>query len=311
MKFAFWMLFFSGLGMLLPLVVATQWLNSGVLGWLLDLAVHWQWLYGIGWFAGVVMLLRQDWRWLGLLVFLLLPWLTAAAYLPVAEERADVETPTILDVRVANVHFSNRDARPLMTWLTQHPADLIALVEVSPAYFMQLGEVPGYPYRYLLERNDPFGLGLLSRYPLHDMRATEDALGIPRLQGVLQWREQSVALSLVHPMPPLSAFSYELRDQVLKAAASAVVSTGEPALMLGDFNATPWSSGFMGLQQQGLMQTGRLRPTWPSLYAAWFGIPIDHILATQRWRQVGFEVGPALGSDHLPIAVQLRLPVQE
>ena len=37
------------------------------------------------------------------------------------------------------------------------------------------------------------------------------------------------------------------------------------------------------------------------------GIPIDHVLVTPQWLVVEREVGPNLGSDHLPVIVQIAL----
>jgi len=38
----------------------------------------------------------------------------------------------------------------------------------------------------------------------------------------------------------------------------------------------------------------------------WFSVRIDHVLACGGWRPVKAIVGPDLGSDHLPLIVDLR-----
>jgi endonuclease/exonuclease/phosphatase (EEP) superfamily protein YafD len=77
--------------------------------------------------------------------------------------------------------------------------------------------------------------------------------------------------------------------------------------VVGDLNATPWSSAFAGLAECGLRRAGSLRPTWPSLGGGWIGIPIDHVLASRHWRVRDAGLGPGLGSDHRPLLARLVL----
>jgi hypothetical protein len=39
-----------------------------------------------------------------------------------------------------------------------------------------------------------------------------------------------------------------------------------------------------------------------------FGAPVDHILVSRNIEVKHFEVGPDIGSDHLPLIADLRLP---
>ena len=85
---------------------------------------------------------------------------------------------------------------------------------------------------------------------------------------------------------------------------------GEPMLLLGDFNSTPWSHTLQGLDRSlGLIRRDRAVPTFPAqvLGRPWplpF-LPIDHIYAGPGWATVKVERGPWLGSDHYPLIVTL------
>ena len=76
--------------------------------------------------------------------------------------------------------------------------------------------------------------------------------------------------------------------------------------MLGDYNATPWTTAFRDLRRENGML--RLSPgpasTW---FAPWpiLGLPIDHALVTGKL-EGSVRVGPGLGSDHMPLIVRLR-----
>ena len=86
-------------------------------------------------------------------------------------------------------------------------------------------------------------------------------------------------------------------------------SLTHPMVVLGDFNSTPWSRAFRTFQQQSgltLSQHGiGLKPTWPAQLPTGFKIPIDTCLHSPSLRTLNYRVGPSVGSDHHPIAVQL------
>lgn len=285
-------------GLLLPL--ASAWLasTSGSLPWLLDLAVHWQWLFLGGLILSVLLNLRHDRRWLALLLATPLPWLSATA---------ELEPGTGMELRVAsaNVNLHSRDIAPLARWLEQTQPDLLILLEVSPHYAQALEQLPGYAYRLVLPQNSPFGIALLSRLPLENSQAVHDDQGIPHLQARLQFAGCSIQVSAFHPMPPLTPAYHTQRNRQLQ---SLLVDDDQPLLLAGDLNATPWSSAFSGLQAQGWRRASGLAPTWPSFAAGLFGIPIDHVLASWHWRLLGHERGPDIGSDHLPVLAHLALP---
>ena len=52
-----------------------------------------------------------------------------------------------------------------------------------------------------------------------------------------------------------------------------------------------------------------VQATWPSVYRIPpMMIPIDHCLVSPDVRVVGRRVGPHIGSDHLPVIVELQFP---
>jgi endonuclease/exonuclease/phosphatase (EEP) superfamily protein YafD len=81
-------------------------------------------------------------------------------------------------------------------------------------------------------------------------------------------------------------------------------------LVAGDFNLTPWSPHFTRfIEQTGLSDCALghgLLATWPSQVLP-VRIRIDHCFASRQWRVRNVDVGPKLGSDHLPMTVDLAL----
>lgn len=288
------------LGLLLPLLSHLLADSAGTLAWLIDLASHWQWLFLLGLvvFAGLACCL--DKRWAVLLLALPLPWLTASAPASASDSQAQV-----FAVASANVHLDSRNTQALATWLAQEKPDVVVLLEVSPAYAQGLRTLLDYPFQHILAQDSPFGIAVLSRHPLQQIEVIEDAQGIAHIEAQLQWHGKPIGIIALHPMPPLSPQYHSVRNAKLEALAKQAAASAIPTVLAGDLNATPWSSAFSGLAQLGLRRASGLAATWPAVLQGVLGLPIDHVLVTQHWAVMARQVGPQLGSDHLPVLVRL------
>lgn len=294
-------------GLVLPMASPLSHGSAHSVAWLLDLAVHWQWL-----FAAVLAIstalaaVLRDRRWGWLLMALPLPWLTASPAAPTLATAAPA-----LTVASVNIGSTNRDTAALSGWLAATGADVVALFEITPGHAQRLTGLADLPFRRLLPRHGPFGIALLSRFPLRDVEHVEDEDGVSHLRAVLEWQERPVLLTAWHPMPPLQPGFHARRDAMLRQLAAHGRASGLPAILAGDLNATPWSSAFAGLAGHGLRRASGLMPTWPAALRGISGIPIDQVLVSHHWGVVDRAVGPDIGSDHLPVAVRLaRLPAE-
>ena len=208
-------------------------------------------------------------------------------------------------VASANVHLDSRNTQGLATWLAQEKPDVVVLLEVSPAYAQGLRTLRDYPFQHIVAQDSPFGIAVLSRHPLQQIEVIEDAQGIAHIEAQLQWLGQPIGIIALHPMPPLSPQYHSVRNAKLAALAKQAAASAIPTVLAGDLNATPWSSAFSGLAQLGLRRASGLAATWPAVLQGVLGLPIDHVLVTQHWAVVARQVGPQLGSDHLPVLVRL------
>ena len=290
-------------GLLLPLLApclrALTGESAPTLFWLLDLAVHWQWLYGLGLVLILPLLACRHRAWLLCLPALALPGLTAAPAAPKAD------SGPMLHMAVANVHFSTRTTARLQPWLAAEQPDVLVLLEVSPALAGELAKLDQFPHQVLHAEDGPFGIALLSRHALHDARIVAGEDGIAHIEAGLMLAGQRVQLLAFHPMPPLSAAYQQMRDRKLQQLIAAAGS--RPAVLAGDLNASPWSSAMQALEGTGWRRASSLAPTWPHWGLGVVGIPIDQVLASSAWGVESRRIGAALGSDHLPVSVRLRL----
>ena len=93
------------------------------------------------------------------------------------------------------------------------------------------------------------------------------------------------------------------------AASQWVRESPHPVLVAGDFNlpvdsriyGEAWS-GFLNAFSTAGLGVGH------SKYTRWIGVRIDHILTSPEWYVEACRVGPAVGSDHLPLLADLVPP---
>jgi endonuclease/exonuclease/phosphatase (EEP) superfamily protein YafD len=258
----------------------------------------------------------RSWRWaaLGTAVVALnaayvLPWYLGSP----------LEAPAkgaTLKLLVANVHTSNRDHRALLELVERDPPDVLLLQEIDARWERALAPLRRrYPHGRLIPRPDNFGIGLLSRLPLTTVRElTLGGTGRPSLEAtVVLATGRAVRVVCTHPYPPVDRRGRDERDAQLRDAARHIGAQTGPRVLAGDFNATMFGSIYreaLARSQLGDARQGRgLLPTWPvnSGLLTLLRVPLDHLWYSRELRVRRFEVGPDIGSDHLPLRVELVL----
>lgn len=281
------------------------------LQWALELAAHWQWVYLLTGALCAVLLVALRRAWWSLLPSVLIgsSFFVLSGTLDRGIEPGTAES--VLVVGTANLNFDTTDFSALNGWLLSEDApDVVFLQEFTDRaqQALQTPEVARrYPHRLEAPQPDQFGLAVLSRHPLADMQKIEPA----DMQKTLQLRAvltlaggKAVRLSALHPMPPLNAMYAQVRDQALKEEARHLAQSGGLALMVGDFNTTPWARGLFVIDSQFRRASG-IAGSWPNAFGGLSVLPLDHVLASRGWQLLGSRFGPDLGSDHCPVIVRL------
>lgn len=162
-----------------------------------------------------------------------------------------------------------------------------------------------YPGRIEAPRGDNFGVALYARGALD---GGVEALGseLPTIVA----RTAGVAIVVAHPMPPVSRAGAAQQARMLDALA-ARVRGGAPLVLAGDLNAAPWSRPFARfLAATGLRDTRAgfgVQATFPA--SSWLlRIPLDHVLVSPGIGVTRRRVERDVGSDHLPVYIELALP---
>jgi endonuclease/exonuclease/phosphatase (EEP) superfamily protein YafD len=288
------------------------------LGWPFELFAHFRWQVGVAALALLLasLVLRRPWMMVVACVTVALQWLPGA----LMGGRAAAHPPTApacsgdpLRVVTANAWFANTAHAPLVEWLSRSDADIIALQEVTPQWAMALEPLAQrYPYRKMVLREDPYGIALLSRWPLNDVQAVDFANdGLPSLVADVEVRGRPLQVIALHTLWPVTPQLQMARDRALQQAAALALTRPASTVLLGDLNLTPYAPAFGRLvSESGLRDAfagAAWRPTWQAGF--WpLALPIDHVLVPQASCIIAQDIGPDVGSDHRPLQVTLRLP---
>lgn len=202
-----------------------------------------------------------------------------------------------------NVLSSNTNYDGVLAYLRSADADVICLLEISPAWERALEPLRlTHPHGVCEARGDNFGIAMFSRLPLVDVqvRAFDDET-VPSISALIQTGDRRVRLVATHPMPPMGFANHAAWLRQLRGIADVIASDKDtPAIVVGDFNATPWSQGVAGLREHSTLDFHTPKPVWRPTWQARsvLALPIDQALCTPPLFFPAREIGPDLGSDH-------------
>ena len=224
---------------------------------------------------------------------------------------APTEHPSALRILHANVQYHSQPIGRLLQRARAEQADILLIQELNNHGASVLSTAQDYPYRSLFPQEHPYGIGIVSRTPV-EVTAEQDSSGLYTfLTARIPWGDTKLNLVYLHPPPPLSAQSTQIRDDLLQRIAARVRHSTK-VLVVGDINNTPWTRSFARF-----VATSRMRPlrnrlpmgTWPQ----WLGfeggfltrLQIDHVFTRNARDIQEFRVLPDIGSEHMPVLVRL------
>lgn len=286
--------------------------------WLAELASHFrvQYLMALIALSAVFLATRQKLLAVAALAFAIPnAWYVVPYIIPLTIP-ASVAAPSGQDISVTslNLFYRNRSFSVVRDYLEQSNSDVLVLLELTPEWMTQLREVTAkYPFWMSVNRRSPWGLGVFSKYPIHDTRYTD--LGVSGSVNVvvkLELPGGAVQLVAVHLASPTAPGRVAERNRQLARLAELLgqePAQGMPRLLVGDLNLSPFSPYFRDLLARTGMQDARrsqgLLGTWPTWMPP-LQIAIDHCIADPALGVTSVERGPRVGSDHYPLEISFR-----
>ena len=210
-----------------------------------------------------------------------------------------------LSIAHFNVNTANSNRQAILDAVTNSDADIALLLEIGPEW----GEVfdrlaPPWRVHEFDPERDNFGLALLSRYPITNSRVVNlGPFSLATVEAEFEFDGEKILLVGVHAAPPLDAQYAHARDEQFKQIARRVKTSTRASIVIGDFNATPWSRPLLGLLKEADLKNAYswYSATWPA--GGLIRIPIDLSLHSKSLVPTQRRIEGAMGSDHNAVYV--------
>ena len=224
------------------------------------------------------------------------------------------------------------DLLEIENWIVQENPDLILLQEVPAGYARVLLDTLGDSY-FMTTQPSHWGNTSLSRYPILSSQDIESVGDSPFQHFTVNVKGQTLSVYNVHLLNPLDKtepytllgktfrlqYDDRLRNEQLEQLAKLLATDPNPFVAGGDFNMSAHAASkklLSNVAKDSFKEAGRgWGNTWPRMdvYRRNSNVPLLPLLRLDYvWHSLDLQalksmVGPALGSDHLPIVSTLEL----
>ena len=213
-----------------------------------------------------------------------------------------------LKVASFNSYAGNLNPAAIADEVLRLDPDVMVLVEFDKSKTLALDTLrQKYPYQETCWQLSDCDFAILSKTPITDVAAKDDWAG-PRLMSIKMGPEfGNVTIIGLHT----SRFPRQ-RSQLKQILTfiKYMESMSGRIVVMGDFNATPFSRITQTVSDGLGFERLTYLPTWSATY----GFPqlaIDHIFVSPGIRALDHErIGEYAGSDHFPITMTLGIPTK-
>jgi endonuclease/exonuclease/phosphatase (EEP) superfamily protein YafD len=219
---------------------------------------------------------------------------------------------------LANVNHENMARARFIAFAQKHNPDALVVQEVTEGWRESLRALHSlYPFIEEQPKGAGAGIALYSRFPFERLTvALPEGAARPNILAKLNIDGALVSLLSIHPRTPIRSSHYKLRNEMLAAAANCLRNLPGPKICVGDLNITPWSPYYRSFVERTKLVNVRngfgLLPSWPTfLFFKCLMLPLDHCLVSDDIRIADARTGEPIGSDHLPLIVEIELEVEQ
>ena len=276
--------------------------------------------------------------WLvALLAILSLAGLTGARTLantkPLGPAAAGDRPMKVVSINIEHLFLGDR---VLGAFLEREQADIVVIQEVLwglqerrwQRLGLPVGGAGGNGFPEYLKVGELGGLAVYSRFPILNEETRVIQGDVPAgasvyydgdrelLSLTLDTGAAPLHLLVIHPDSPRSETRWQNKrryfDEVDKVIDDLQAANGGNILAIGDWNSAPWSARFQETLSRNGLKTA-YPDGWPQTTRFFFdyrlhwilGAPVDQFAVSKDIQVVDVSLGPHIGSDHLPLIVEL------
>ncbi len=222
-------------------------------------------------------------------------------------EKPAIANTTRVKLMTFNTWMQNRNWQALTKEIERSNPDIVTLMEFSRAKEPLLDALKTkYPYQLKCLDVSSCNLVILSKFPFTDSIVRVRWYGPPYVRVTFGKELGSLNLFAVHTIrPPF----YRAQFRQIGALANAVNEHKELKIVMGDFNATPFSRTLNTFAKRTKLKRLSDIPTWPATFAGLPQVAIDHIFVSPEIKVLApSRLGNNAESDHFPVNVVVAVP---
>jgi len=284
--------------------------------WWLDVLANFRAQYVVGLAVLGLIVVLSRWRKTGYAV-LGVALVNLLVVLPLYLGSPAVATVEPSGVRVMSFNLLSTNERypEVIEYIESVDPDLILLHEASRPWEVAM-EAAELDYQIIRPRSEDLIFGTLVLVKGDAVEAVSYGFAASSARAVeLTYTPEgwTTTLSILgsHPLAPTDRERADLRDAQLGFAGDWASGRNGAFIVVGDFNATPWSWPFRRLMDSADLRNSQkgfgLQPTFSAESNLLLRVPIDHLLHSPALEVTDRDLGPPLGSDHFPLIVDLQL----
>ena len=284
--------------------------------WWLDVLANFRAQFVVGLVVLSLSLLLTRFRRTGMAVFAVAV-VNLIPVLPLYVGSPGDSEPSAPSIRVMSFNLLSDNERfgEVIDYIEAVDPDLVLLHEASRPWEVAL-EAADLGYEIIRPRSENLIFGTLALVRGEEIEAVSFGFGAAQPRAFqLRYRPtgwpETIEVLSTHPLAPTKKERAALRDAQLGFAADWATGRDGPRFVVGDFNATPWSSPFRNLMDEADLRNSQvgfgLQPSFPTTSNVILRVPIDHLLHSEHFIVRDRRLGPDLGSDHFPLIVDIEL----
>lgn len=217
-----------------------------------------------------------------------------------------------LKISSINLLSTNGDEQAVLSFIQSKDPDILVLQEFNERWEKALAKVmEQYPYQKVLIRTDNYGVAMLSKVEVQNMTELNlSPTAVPSLLATVSFDGQTIKILATHPATPIGQQGFEHRNDHFASIVAMKDILNESLIIIGDLNSSSYSVHFKklidGLNLVDSRKGFGILATWPT----WFSpmkVTLDHCLISPDIFVKTREVGEPVGSDHLPIYLEVGL----
>jgi len=240
----------------------------------------------------------------------IIPW-----YLPTQQQVQNIPYESLRVLSFNVLHYHNDRYDDAIELVEKSQADIAVFQEAVEPWDEELLKLKKiFPYHVSTPK---LQIEIYSKYPLQNTEVQLYGTYRGLVISQISVNKTDFVFIAAHTYPQLyyGHEGWQIRNEQLEEGMGTQLAKIEQSIIVaGDFNVTMWSSQYKAMiSNSGLHNTRQgfgILPTQSSYFPqfSWLSIPLDYFLVSKNIVVENMETGRHVGSDHLPIIVDVLIP---